>query len=327
LPNKRLPIQNIIIPVLGCQKAKMARWITALFLVAICASNAAAQLATPQQLFTWGASTYQSTVSTLQVPGTALYAENAVLGGGHSGGDSGFSYVWDASVQFRVLDTLTQVNPTTYAPVLQNFSTQLYNNYWTVSTGGYRSGVSAGATEFYDDNGHLAVALATAYNVTGNPNYLSQAQATYSFVRQGMDNVGGGGIYFKVGDFSSKDTATTLQGAHAALLLYQDTGVQSYLTDATSLYNWAWNTTQRNNLFYERLYLTGSKGGTVGDFQLVNSAGFGLDDAMLLFKATGNATYLTEAENIAAASIPRYLSATTGAINDEGFWDFELAAC
>jgi autotransporter-associated beta strand protein len=325
LPNKRLPIQDITIPFLGCQKAKMARWITALFLVAIHASNAVAQLATPQQLLTWGESTYQSTVSTLQVPGTALYAENAALGGGYSGGDSGFSYVWDASVQFRVLDTLTQVNPTTYAPILQNFSTQLYNNYWNASTGGYRSGVSAGATEFYDDNGHLAVALATAYNVTGNPTYLNQAKATYSFVRQGMDNVGGGGIYFKVGDFSSKDTATTLQGAHAALLLYQDTGVQSYLTDATSLYNWAWNTTQRNNLFYERLYLTGSKAGTVGDYQLVNSAGFGLDDAMLLFKATGNATYFTEAENIAAASIPRYFNATTGAINDEGYWDFELA--
>jgi hypothetical protein len=325
LPNKRLPIQDITIAFLGCQKAKMARWITALFLVVICASNAVAQLATPQQLLTWGQTTYQSTVSTLQVPGTALYAENASLGGGHSGGDSGFSYVWDASVQIRVLDTLTQINPATDAPILQSFSTQLYDKYWNASTGGYRSGVSAGATEFYDDNGHLAVALATAYNVTGNPTYLNQAKATYSFVRQGMDNVGGGGIYFKVGDFSSKDTATTLQGAHAALLLYQDTGVQSYLTDATSLYSWSWNTTQRNDLFYERLYLTGSKAGTIGDYQLINSAGFALDDAMLLFKATGQATYLTEAENIAAASIPRYFNATTGAINDEGYWDFELA--
>jgi hypothetical protein len=101
--------------------------------------------------------------------------------------------------------------------------------------------------------------------------------------------------------------------------------VQSYLTDATSLYSWSWNTTQRNDLFYERLYLTGSKAGTIGDYQLINSAGFALDDAMLLFKATGQATYLTEAENIAAASIPRYFNATTGAINDEGYWDFELA--
>jgi hypothetical protein len=302
----------------------MSRWIAALFLVAIGASNAAAQLATPQQLLTWGKSTYQETVTTLQVPGTSLYAEDAALGGGHSGGDSGFSYVYDASVQMRVLDTLTEINPTTYAPLLQNFSTQLFNDYWNASTGGYRSGVSAGATMFYDDNGHLAVALTTAYNLTGNPTYLSEAEATYSFVRKGMDNVGGGGIYFSVGDFSSKDTVSTLQGAHAALLLYQDTGVQSYLTDATALYTWAWNTTQQNNLFYERLYLTGSKAGTIGDFQLINSAGFGLDDAMLLYKATGSATYLTEAENIAAASIPRYFNSTTGAINDEGYWDFEL---
>jgi uncharacterized protein YyaL (SSP411 family) len=137
--------------------------------------------------------------------------------------------------------------------------------------------------------------------------------------------VGGGGTYFNEFDHSFKDSAGTIQGARAALMLYQATGTGSYLTDATRLYNWAKNTTQQSDgTFMEKLYLTGAKAGTVGDFTLVNFAGFGISANLEFYKSTGNRLYLNEAERIANTCLTRYFNTSTGAINDEGYWAYEL---
>jgi hypothetical protein len=267
---------------------------------------------------------YQTTISSLQIPGGSLFSETTNLTGQRSGGDSGFSYVWPAATQFRTYDALLAIDPVTYSPIVRQFSDQLFSNYWSPS-GGYRSGVSSGATRFYDDNAHLAVALAQAYQITRDPIYLSRAQQTYNFVLTGEDLVGGGGTYFSESDHSFKDSAGTLQGARAALLLYQITAQPQYLNDATRLYGWAQRTTQQpDGLFMEKLYLTGPKAGTVGDFTLVNFAGFGIEDNINFYDVTGNLSYLQEAQRIALRSTTRYFNGSTGAINDEGFWSFEL---
>jgi len=291
-----------------------------------CPLPASAQ--TSQTLLSYGLDTYNKTVSSLLVPnGNGLFAETASLNGARSGGDSGFSYVWPASTQMRVYDALVRIDPTTYTPILRQFSDQLDSHYWTSSTGGYRSGVSSGATQFYDDNAHIAVALMTAYNLTHDPVYLTRATATYNFVLSGEDDSpqsGGGGIYFNT-DRSFKDSAATLQGARAALLLYQATGQQHYLDDATRLYTWEKNTLQQpDGLFGEKYYVTGPQAGTISTTTLVNFTSFGLDDNILFYKVTGNSAYLTEAERIANRTLTRYFSSTTGAIQDEGFWSFEL---
>ena len=283
-----------------------------------------------QQLLSYGLDTYNKTTASLLVPnGNGLFAETASLNGTQSGGDSGFSYVWPASTQMRVYDALVRLDPATYTPILQNFSNQLESHYWTpiTSGGGYRSGVSAGATRFYDDNAHIAVALMGAYNLTHDPVYLTRAINTYNFVLSGEDDSpqsGGGGIYFST-DRSFKDSAATLQGARAALLLYQATGLQHYLDDATRLYTWEKNTLQQpDGLFGEKYYVTGPQAGTISTTTLVNFAAFGLDDNILFYDVTHDASYLTEAERIANRTLTRYFSSTTGAIQDEGYWSFEL---
>jgi hypothetical protein len=287
---------------------------------------ARAATVTHSQLIDWGVNVYQKTVASLKVAGTSLFSETASLSGTRSGGDSGFSYVWPVSAQFRVENALARLDPVTYQPVLRAFSDEVFARYWKTSGGGgYRSGVSSGATRFYDDNAHMAVALAEAYRITGDPTYLDRAKQTYAFVISGEDSVGGGGTYFSEADHSFKDSAGTLQGSRAALILYQATGTASYLTDATRLYNWAKNTTQQpDGTFMEKLYLTGAKAGTVGDFTLVNFAGFGISANLEFYKSTGNRIYLNEAERIANTCLTRYFNTSTGAINDEGYWAYEL---
>jgi hypothetical protein len=108
-------------------------------------------------------------------------------------------------------------------------------------------------------------------------------------------------------------------------MLHQATDEQSYLDDATRLYQWAYtHTRQPDGLFLEKYYLTGPKAGTAGDFTLVNAAGDAISLQLEFYKSTGQTSHLQEAQRIAARSVSRFFNSTTGAINDEGFWAFEL---
>lgn len=280
---------------------------------------------TTQDLLDWGLDAYAETIETLGVPGSALFAESARLNGQRFGGNGGFAYVWPLSTQFRVQTALAQYDPTTYAPLLRQFSDEAHTRYWRNAGGGYRSGVSSGSTLFYDDNAHMVVALMEAHRLTADPVYLERARATYDFVISGEDDAGGGGIYFSVPDRAVKETISTLQGARAALMLYRATQEAAYLDDAERLYQWAEDHVQQSDgLFLERYYLTGPRAGTAGDFALVNGVGDAISVQLEFFAATGDPANLQEAQRLAGRSLSRYFNATDGAINDEGFWAYEL---
>lgn len=116
-----------------------------------------------------------------------------------------------------------------------------------------------------------------------------------------------------------------LQGARAGFLLYEETGVASYLDDAIARVQWAERSTQLDEgTFYEKLFLTGPQAGTAGNFPLVNFAGFGISANLAWYDATGDRARLTEAQRIGAASLSRYVNNANGSLNDEGYWTFEL---
>jgi hypothetical protein len=281
------------------------------------ASSALAQF-NSGNLRAWGYETAQQIESTLLKPGTQLYAESAALNGSQFGGFNGSAYVWPVSTQFRVLNTLTQIEPSIYNRKLQQFSDQVHSAYWN---NGYRSG-AGGGDRFYDDNAHMVVALVEAYRITNDSTYLSRALNTHAFVLQGEDSVAGGGIYFKQFDFSSKDAISTLQAARGAAMLYNVTGVSSYLNDATRLLTWARNRIQRSDgMFSERWNISQNR---AEGFDLINSAGIGISTNLELYDATNNPAYLSEAQRMANRTLTRYFDSGTGRINDEGYWAFEL---
>ncbi len=269
-------------------------------------------------LRTWGFETANAIDSSLKKPGSSLYAEMAAINGAQSGGFNGHAFVWPAATQFRVLNSLTQLDPTKYSTVLRSFSDELHTRYWSA---GYRSG-AGGGERFYDDNAHLVVSLTEAYNLTKDPVFLDRAKQTHAFVLQGEDSVAGGGIYFKQFDFSSKDAISTLQAARGAAMLYNATGEQQYLDDATRLLTWSKTHIQRSNgLFSERWNIATNM---MDGADLVNSAGIAISTNLELYDATGSTAYLTEARRIGLRSLTRYFDSATGRINDEGYWAFEL---
>ena len=270
------------------------------------------------RLRTWGLETYNETDRTLRVPGTRLFAETSSVYGTQYGGFNDRAYVWPIGVQFRVFNALTQIEPITYTPILQQFADQIHGAYWN---NGYRSG-AGGGDRFYDDNGHLVVALVEAYRLTHNSDYLSRAIDTQSFVMEGEDAIAGGGTYFKQYDYAFKDSISTLQGARGAAMLYRATGLSAYLTDATRLLSWARAHLQRpDGMFTEGWNIATSR---PEGFDLINSAGIGISTNLELYDATGNTAYLIEAQRMGNRTLTRYFDSATGRINDEAFWAFEL---
>ena len=262
------------------------------------------------QLRTWGLETYNETDRTLRLMPTRLFAETASLSGTQSGGFNGKAFVWPEATQFRVFDALTKIQPATYAPTMRQFSDQLLSAYWD---NGYRSG-AGGGERFYDDNGHVVVALTEAFRLTHDNVYLTRAKDAQAFVMQGEDSVAGGGIYFKQNDFSSKDAISTLQGARGAAMLYNATGQQSYLDDATRLLTWARTHIQKSDgMFNQRWNIATNSADGV---DLVNAAGIGISANLELYDATGSAAYLSEAQRMANRTLTRFFDAATGRIND-----------
>ena len=296
-------------------RAHQIFWITFLTLQLMADRSEALDLTT---LKSWGVEVAWETEDAFRVSGTSLYAETATLSGGQTGGIYDRSFVWPAATQFRALDSLVTISPTNYRRTLRQFSDALYNEYWD---NGYRSG--AGASErFYDDNGHLVVSMVEAFQVTGDSTYLNRAIETYDFVISGEDDLAGGGIYFREGSQSSKDTISTLQGARAAALLYQETGESDYLDDAKRLVAWANSHVQESSGAYYQGYdiASMSPSGT----PIVNATGIGISANLELFNATGDTAYLNEARRVANMSLTRFFNSSTGALNDESYWAFEL---
>ncbi|MFT3788724.1 MAG: glycoside hydrolase family 76 protein [Tepidisphaeraceae bacterium] len=269
------------------------------------------------QLRSWGVAVANEIDRTLRVPGTALYAETASLDGSRSGGIYSRAFVWPVSTQFRVMNMLARHDPTTYTSKLRTFSEQVHTAYYNA---GYRSGAGS-SSRFYDDNGHMLIALAEAYQLTGDSVYLDRAKLTYNFVLSGEDSAGGGGIYFQQGVTTSKDTISTLQAARGAAMLYQITGQASYLTDATRLRTWANSHVQLSNGLYNQGFVIASN--SAAGVDIVNAAGDAISMNLELYDATKSATYLLEARRIAASAVNRFVD-SSGHIGDEGYWAYEL---
>src|SRR6185503_4012676 len=128
---------------IGFGQMRAARFFAVLAAVVVCSLYTNISLAQVNlgQLRTWGLETYGQIDSTLRVQPTQLFAETASLSGAKSGGFNGRAFVWPAATQFRVFDALAKIQPTTYTPILRQFSDQLLGAYYN---NGYRSGAGGG---------------------------------------------------------------------------------------------------------------------------------------------------------------------------------------
>jgi rhamnogalacturonyl hydrolase YesR len=155
------------------------------------------------------------------------------------------------------------------------------------------------SSRFYDDNQWVAIAYLDAYNRNKNKKYLEASEMIYRFIMGGLDTVAGGGLYWKEGDVTTKNTCSNGPGVLVALQLYKITKKQEYLQSALAIYQWANKNLQSpDGLFYDAIKIPSGK---ISEQKYTYNTGSMLQANVLLYTITKDQKYLDEAQRIANA--------------------------
>jgi hypothetical protein len=242
----------------------------------------------------WGEETLTKIEQDFRMPGSNLYYENS--------NRSAPAFAWPIGIQ---LHALIAAGKTAQAEALAN---EIHSKYWCFVNNrwAYNATANSCGDRYYDDNAWIAKALMELYKATNNATYLNRAREVIAFSMSGENATNvtpGGGIRFHEGDANGQCLCATAPTTTVNLMIYQATGIQQYLTDATRLYSWV-----KANRFG---YGPGYRG---YENAVITQA------AILLYRITGTASYLDDARHFALAMETSYINWNNHALNETGQW-------
>ncbi len=231
--------------------------------------------------------------------------------------DRPYSYEWPLSqVHVAALDLAAADRR--YAPALaiRARAQELFWNAGGGTTGlpGYDSYPVAphggGGDMFYDDNEWVGLAKCQLHLQTGDRSALRRAQEIFALVESGWDtdpdHPAPGGVFWTQADWSrDRNTVSNMPGAQLGARLYQITGRSRYLESSLRFYDWT-NTHLRTpeGLYWDNVDLTGEIDRTVWSYNQGVPVGVGV----LLYEATRDRRYLSQARRTAEAAYRRYVT-------------------
>jgi len=155
------------------------------------------------------------------------------------------------------------------------------------------------SSRFYDDNQWVAIAYLDAYSRNHKKKYLDDAEMIYRFMLGGLDTVAGGGLYWKEGDKTTKNTCSNGPAILVALQLYQIIHKPEYLNTALDVYKWTTRHLQSpEEVYYDNIKIPSLD---IAKATYTYNTGTMLQANVLLYNITGDKHYLDEAEHIAKA--------------------------
>lgn len=159
------------------------------------------------------------------------------------------------------------------------------------------------AGRFYDDNDWIALDFVDLYKITGENKYLRDAEIIWKYIESGTAETGG--VYWSEGG-KSRNTCSSAPAAVLALKLLRATGNGKYLKAAEELYSWTKLTLQDKDdyLYFDNI----SSQGRVDRRKFSYNSGQMLQAAVLLYEATGETDYMTDAKNIAEAAYTAFFT-------------------
>ena len=170
-------------------------------------------------------------------------------------------------------------------------------------------------TRYYDDNEWIGITALDAYARTNKKSDLALGKEMYDFVMSGYDQTLGGGVYWKEGSTSSKNTCSNGPGALVALQMYQATKNKAYLDTALAIIKWTNSKLQTpEKLYWDNISV---KDGKIAKAILSYNTGTMLESYVYLYEITGEKKYLDEANSIADASLPFFYG--SGKFRDD-YW-------
>ena len=207
--------------------------------------------------------------------------------------------MWQQAYQIWMVN---DVYDCTHSPDQEQLISALINTFM------HTQGLTLTSDDWDDDCEWSELALIRSYETTGNVMALYSAISVWNAIyNRGWNDVFGGGILEQIG-YGSKDALSNYPEIIAGLHLYAITGQTNYLTTCQTIYNWAWT-----NLFIATpaQATNGMRLGQVNegvDYATTNQTGMKVlvsDNsynsglfamaATLLYQATGNTQYLSDA--------------------------------
>lgn len=236
----------------------------------------------------WADETLAQIDTDFRIPGSNLYYDNL----NHS-----HATAWPLGVQ---LNALIAGGKIAQAEACVN---ELNPRYWCNYNGiwGYNAVYNSCGDRYYDDNAWLAIALMELYSATNNTNYLNRAKEVTAFCMSG--EVTTGGISWHEGDPKAYSLIGTIPTALACLMIYRATNETLYRTDGTRLYAFV-----------------KSQGWGIGSGYRGYENAVECQTAILLYKITGDATYLTDAIQLGLSMETAYVDYASHALHETGHW-------
>jgi hypothetical protein len=188
------------------------------------------------------------------------------------------------------------------------------SHYWqaTTSPPSYSSAVvpplGPGGDSYYDDNEWVGIELVRAYELMPEPELLSQAQQIMNFVMAGWQSqpevpCSGGVPFSTASNNTDRNTITDAPAAELGVLLYQLTGAGAYLQFAEQAYGWVRQCMlEAGNLYADHIETSGTIDRSLWSYNQGVMVGAGA----LLYQATYDGSYLSEARQTAAAALAHF---------------------
>lgn len=205
-----------------------------------------------------------------------------------------------------------------YYKVLDNDMFSGIQCFWVTDRGrsAYSVYPAAGNERFYDDNVWIGLDMAEWYTITNDTRYLTQAKAVWDYLSQyGWDETCGGGVYWKELNepTTSKNTCSTAPTGVLSCKLYQITHEQKYLDKAIECFNWLQNYMQDpgDHLYYDNASPQEGNPTQIGNVdhnKFSYNSGQPMQLACLLYKITGEESYLATAKQIAEGCHKRWFT-------------------
>lgn len=226
--------------------------------------------------------------------------------------DRGFTFLWGFSSVLSAYNAMAQHTKVEggYDEYFNEYGEDLfqgldvYDNSDKTPTG-YASFGNGHDDRYYDDNVWVGIDLTEMHKHTSENWTLQKAKIVWNFLMSGRDDVLGDGIYWKEGDFSSKNTVSNAPVAVMGVKLYRVNQAEIYLEVAKELYAWTKENLQdpSDYLYWDNIR---TEDGSIDKAKYHYNSGQMMQAAVLLYQATSEEKYLKDAQDLAESAYAEF---------------------